>query len=380
MSNGWTGYTWESYGCVLLSQLFTDVGVHFRSNGGCVTQHIGNPSFDAFYSQSGGVYALYRAVNNTDAYSLAAPGSTIEIVHDDEFEASTLASDLYVGCFYTKEPIQSMGNLKWDACREIAKVSNAPFFGLQAWEGGGGVWQFHCITGKNMSSFGTSDSRHDACRMMHREGTITSFDAVYSTAAETIALYQTEKTEILADGTYLACYAIESTKKNYISMGSLDQQSCFSRANLYGCPYFALQKRASFNVCLLFPDLVNLKPGMGCILLDRKSFVGTYDYAVFSSTTLTSKESFANFFKNLTSTATSIANPTVQPIANPTKAIANPTGTPIVQPVAEGDPTVQPIANPTKAIANPTGTPIVQPVAEPMEKPTLRPTYKPTRG
>ena len=99
MSNGWTGYTWESYGCVLLSQLFTDVGVHFRSNGGCVTQHIGNPSFDAFYSQSGGVYALYRAVNNTNAYSLAAPGSPIEIVHDDELEASTLASDLYVGCY-----------------------------------------------------------------------------------------------------------------------------------------------------------------------------------------------------------------------------------------------------------------------------------------
>ena len=87
--------------CILLSQLATNRGVYFSVDefSSCLTRNVGNPAFNAFYSQIEGVYAIYSTVIGTSPTALAAPGSTIEIVHDDELDASTLAVDLYVGCY-----------------------------------------------------------------------------------------------------------------------------------------------------------------------------------------------------------------------------------------------------------------------------------------
>ena len=92
----------EYYGCVLLSQLATDVGTPFTPAIGniCRSIKIGHPvPFSASYSLVYGTYAMYRTIVGTSADALALPGSTIELVHDIELDSTNLASDLLVGCY-----------------------------------------------------------------------------------------------------------------------------------------------------------------------------------------------------------------------------------------------------------------------------------------
>ena len=75
--NGWDGH----YYCIVLSQLATDKGVFFQpAQGNCCVSRV-MEGFRGFYSQCGGIYAIYSVAQGTSAFSLAPPGSTIEIVH-----------------------------------------------------------------------------------------------------------------------------------------------------------------------------------------------------------------------------------------------------------------------------------------------------------
>ena len=55
-----------------------------------------------------------------------------------------MSTDLYVGCFNVPGFPQSLGNLDWVQCYEVALANKAQFFGTTAWNDWQG-WHYYCI-------------------------------------------------------------------------------------------------------------------------------------------------------------------------------------------------------------------------------------------
>ena len=93
---GWDGnYDGWHFGCILLSQLYTDSGVAFLSAQGTTCQEngiggrlSGNSDFTVVGSVDRGynAFAVYATKNGTSTWAKAAPGSsTVIVVHGKSF-------------------------------------------------------------------------------------------------------------------------------------------------------------------------------------------------------------------------------------------------------------------------------------------------------
>ena len=90
----WNGGSWQ-FGCILLSQLYTDSGVAFVPAQGTTCQEngiggilSGNSAFTVVGSadSSYNVFAVYATKNGTSTWAKAAPGSsTVIVVHGKSF-------------------------------------------------------------------------------------------------------------------------------------------------------------------------------------------------------------------------------------------------------------------------------------------------------